>query len=114
MRYTAMRTQEERIAMLHKRAGELERQQDRSRAVCWGSISSCLSVLLISCVVMAERVLHDSAGTQMSGASLLDESAGGYVLAAVIAFFTGVIITAVIFRYRRKEQTRKPGERRML
>ena len=97
-----MRTQIERIDMLHKRAGELERQRARSRAVCWGSISACLSVLLITCMVMAERVMHDSADIQMSGSSLLGESAGGYVLTAVIAFFVGVIITAVIYRYRKR------------
>ena len=97
-----MKTQEERMSMLHKRAGEIERQKNREMAACWGGISACLSVLLVSCVVMAENAMHDAAGTQMSGSSLLGESAGGYVLAAVIAFFVGVIITALIFRYRNR------------
>ena len=102
MRYTAVRTQEERIAMLHKRADDIERQRNRSAAVCWCSISACLSVLLITCVVMEESAMHDAARTQMSGSSLLGDSTGGYVLAAVIAFFVGVIITALIFRYRNR------------
>ena len=97
-----MRTQEERITRLHQRAGEIERQRHRCRVLCWGSISACLSVLLVTCVVMAERVMHDSANAQMSGSSLLGEGAGGYVLAAVVAFFAGVIITAVIYRYRKR------------
>ena len=39
---------------------------------------------------------------QMNGSSLLGESAGGYILAAVIAFFAGVIITVVCYRKHHK------------
>ena len=62
-----MRTQDERIELLHKRAAEIERGRNRSRAACWGG-----------------------------------ESAGGYILAAVIAFFAGVIITVICYRKQHK------------
>lgn len=98
-----MRTQEERLSMLHKRAGEIRRQRDRRQLMGWGGISACLSFLLVVCVLSAEKMFHNAANTELSGSSLLGESAGGYVLAAVIAFFAGVIITALIFRYRKRE-----------
>ena len=43
-----------------------------------------------------------------TGSSLLDESAGGYVLAAVLAFMAGVCLTVAILRYRyRVKKTRR-------
>lgn len=38
----------------------------------------------------------------MTGATLLGDSAGGYVLAAVIAFTLGVIVTAILYRNRKR------------
>ena len=46
--------------------------------------------------------MHSQMETDMQGSSLLSESAGGYVLAAVLAFFAGVIITVLIVRKRNK------------
>ena len=97
-----MRTQDERIALLHKRAAEIERGRNRSRAACWGGISACLCILLIAVLYYSEIIFHNAADMQMNGSSLLGESAGGYILAAVIAFFAGVIITVVCYRKHHK------------
>ena len=43
------------------------------------------------------------------GAMLLREDAGGYVLVAVISFAAAVVITALCFRLRSKENRRKDG-----
>ena len=51
---------------------------------------------------MTDRTPESAVEGQFTGASMLSESAGGYVLIAVIAFFAGVIITAVLLRSRRK------------
>ncbi len=40
---------------------------------------------------------------------LLREDAGGYVLVAVVSFAAAVVITALCFRLRSKENRRKDG-----
>ena len=97
-----MRTQDERIELLHMRAAEIEKKRNRLRAAGWGSVSACLCMLLAACLYYSESAFHNAVDTQLNGSSLLGESAGGYVLAAVAAFFIGVIITSLIFRYRNK------------
>ena len=43
------------------------------------------------------------------GAMLLREDAGGYVLVAVVSFAAAVVITALCFRLKSKENLRKDG-----
>ena len=43
------------------------------------------------------------------GTMLLREDAGGYVLVAVVSFAAAVVITALCFRLRSKENRRKDG-----
>lgn len=97
-----MRTQEERISQLHKRAEQLQRQKDRRQIAGLGSMSAFFAVLLVTVLLQGGGLSQSASAGQFTGSSLLSEAAGGYVLAAVLAFFAGVIITAVIFRYRKK------------
>ena len=101
-RVEAMRTPEERISELHKRAGQLRRQKDRRQIAGLGGVSAFFAVLLTSALVQADGLPQSVSEGQFTGSSLLSEATGGYILAAVLAFFAGVIITVVIFRYRRK------------
>ena len=43
------------------------------------------------------------------GAMLLREDAGGYVLVAVVSFAAAVVITALCFRLRNRENQKKDG-----
>ena len=43
------------------------------------------------------------------GAMLLREDAGGYVLVAVVSFAAAVVITALCFRLRKRENQKKDG-----
>ena len=43
------------------------------------------------------------------GAMLLREDAGGYVLVAVVSFAAAVVITALCFRLRNRENQKKGG-----
>ena len=43
------------------------------------------------------------------GATLLREDAGGYVLVGVVSFAAAVVITALCFRLKSKENQRKDG-----
>ena len=97
-----MRTIVERIEQMHRLAGELGRRRERRQLAGLASLSVLLTGLLLIVMAQACAVPHAIAGAQFAGSSLLGESAGGYVLAAVLAFFAGVIITALIYRFRRK------------
>ena len=64
-------------------------------------------------------VLTQAAGTVVApgqtaawgvfGAMLLQEDAGGYVLVAVVSFAAAVVITALCFRLRIRENQKKGG-----
>ncbi len=99
---SVMKTETERIEELHKRARKLRREQDKRGLMLSGGASALLTVLLIAVMLRTDRVYQSITGSGFAGASLLSESAGGYVLAAVIAFFVGVILTVVIYKSRKK------------
>lgn len=98
-----MRNTEERIRRLHIRANEIERLRERRQLAGLGSASAFLGILLISVIFRISDLSQSLTGDQFTGSSLLSESAGGYVLAAVIAFFAGVIITVLLIRSRRRK-----------
>ena len=98
-----MRTEDERIQRLHMRARELKKKKERLELTLSGGASVLLTVLLVAVMLRTDRVYQNLVGSGFTGSSLLSESAGGYVLAAVIAFFIGVVITAVIYRYRKRK-----------
>ena len=97
-----MRSAEERVARMHERAAAIKRQEDRSRLRILGSVSAALLICLVVCMQQVQNMQNGILSGQNTGTSLLDDSAGGYVLAAVIAFIAGVVITAVIYKYRNK------------
>ena len=97
-----------RVALVKQRVRENTRR--RQRHGIYGLSAAC--VLL--CVVLMQ-----AAGTVVGpgqpeawgvfGAMLLREDAGGYVLVAVVSFAAAVVITALCFRLRSKENRRKDG-----
>ena len=100
-----MRTEEERRERLRQRAAVLQRQRNRRQLAGFGSASAFLMVLLMASLVqmgVLSNGFHSVTDGGLAGSSLLGESAGGYVLAAVIAFFAGVIVTALCLKYRKR------------
>lgn len=98
-----MRSEEERLLQMHARAAEIRRQREQTGIRIAGVLSATLMICLVVVihqVADAHQALMTGQGT---GSSLLAESAGGYVLIAVAAFFTGAIITAAAIRYRSQE-----------
>ena len=97
-----------RVALVKQRVRENTRR--RQRHGIYGLSAAC--VLL--CVVLMQ-----AAGTVVGpgqpeawgvfGAMLLREDAGGYVLVAVISFAAAVVITALCFRLRNRENQKKGG-----
>ena len=99
-----MRNTEEKLTRMHRRAAEIKRQEDKFRLRILGSLSCVLLVGLVVTMQQLQSMQHEMLTGHGTGSSLLDASTGGYVLAAVIAFITGVIITAVIYKWRDKRQ----------
>ncbi|MBR6444685.1 MAG: hypothetical protein IKS63_04585 [Firmicutes bacterium] len=97
-----MRNADERITKMHARAAELRRHADRTRSKIFGSISAALAVCLVFVVHQIQSAGHGIMAGQNTGSSMLSDSAGGYVLIAVIAFVAGTVITALIIKHRKR------------
>ncbi len=102
-----MGTEQERLARMHRRAGELQRKRDLSILHLWGSVSTALflCLLMLSAAFPAGHGLTDSTST---ASSLLSDSVGGYVLIGVLAFMLGVVVTVVL-----KKRIHKQNGKRM-
>ena len=97
-----------RVALVKQRVRENTRRRQRREAI---SLSAACMLLFV--------VLMQAAGTVVGsgqpeawgvfGAMLLREDAGGYVLVAVVSFAAAVVITALCFRLRNRENRRKNG-----
>ena len=97
-----------RVALVKQRVQENARR--RQRRGIYGLSAAC--VLL--CVVLMQ-----AAGTVVGpgqpeawgvfGAMLLRQDAGGYVLVGVVCFAAAVVITALCFRLRSRENQKKGG-----
>ena len=106
-----MRSDEERIRLMHERAHELKRRRDKMIVTASAALSSCLFMLLIGVIVKFAKPSAGYTGNPYAGASLLDSSTvGGYVLTALIAFMAGVIITVIIRKYREPGEPRNRGD----
>ena len=93
-------TNEERIIKMHERARELARKKQKREIDLLGGLSAGLLVALVALIRMEQNALYGIAGNQPTGSSLLSDSAGGYVLVAVLAFALGVTLTTVIRWYK--------------
>ena len=97
-------TSEERVDALHARMKELKHAREQRKTAAIGALSFVLAVCL-GFAVFGGAVHSGGAAGEYSGATILFENAGGYVLAAVLAFMAGAGIAALIIRKRiRKSQ----------
>ena len=99
-----MRTNEERIKALHARISALQRQRERRKTRAIGAASVVLTVCLLFMVFSGGMHPGGAAGLY-SGATMLFEGAGPYVLIAVVAFMAGVIVTVALIKNRKKENS---------
>ena len=97
-----------RVALVKQRVRENARR--RQRRGIYGLSAACM--LLCAALTQAAdafAVQGQTAAWGVFGAMLLREDAGGYVLVAVVSFAAAVVITALCFRLRNKENRRKDG-----
>ena len=94
---------EERIQALHARVRALRRVRERRKTGAMGAASAALTGCLLFLVFGGGGTHPGGAAGLYSGATMLFEGAGPYVLIAVAAFMAGVVVTVVLIRSRRKE-----------
>ena len=97
-----------RVALVKQRVRENNRR--RQRRGIYGLSAACM-LLCAALMQTAGTVVGpgQTAAWGVFGAMLLREDAGGYVLVAVVSFAAAVVITALCFRLRSKENRRKDG-----
>ena len=97
-----------RVALVKQRVRENTRRRQRREAI---SLSAAC-MLLFAVLTQAAGIVVGPGQPEAwgaFGAMLLREDAGGYVLVAVVSFAAAVVITALCFRLRSKENRRKDG-----
>ena len=97
-----------RVALVKQRVRENTRR--RQRRGIYGLSAACM--LLFAVLMQAVGTVAGPGQPEawgVFGAMLLREDAGGYVLVAVVSFAAAVVITALCFRLRSKENRRKDG-----
>jgi len=102
-----MKSDKERIELLHQRADKLRRERNRNHMIAGGSVGA---FLLTALLVIGAQFGNSAVGTVEStytASSLLSENVGGYVLAGVIAFMVGVIITVISKKHLEKKTDKK-------
>ena len=104
-----MRSTEDRLLMMHARAEEIKRRREQTGMRIVKALSGGLTVCLVFVMYKVMETHHALISGQGAGSSLLSESAGGYVLVAVAAFFIGAIITALAIHYRKHKGKDRSG-----
>ena len=109
-----MRSDEERIAALHRRAAELEKQKRfrRTRIMQISSVAACLVVIILLAAAMPGiTALYSPQAVQesMNASIFTDSNALGFIVIAVLSFLLGVTATIFCFRLKkyRDEEERK-------
>ena len=97
-----------RVALVKQRVRENTRRRQRREAI---SLSAFCLMLFTALAGTADALIvrGQTAAWGVFGAMLLRKDAGGYVLVAVVSFAAAVVITALCFRLRSKENRRKDG-----
>ena len=97
-----------RVALVKQRVRENTRRRQRREVIRLSAacILLCAALMQTAGTVVAPA---QTAAWGVFGAMLLREDAGGYVLVAVVSFAAAVVITALCFRLRSKENRRKDG-----
>ena len=97
-----------RVALVKQRVRDNTRR--RQRRGIYGLSAACMLLFVVLMQTAGTVVAPgQTAAWGVFGAMLLRENAGGYVLVAVVSFAAAVVITALCFRLRSKENRRKDG-----
>ncbi len=108
-----MRTNEERIAAMHQRAGELEREARTRKARIYGAAgltASLAAVILLAVLIpgLIQSISTDTISNTMMASIFTSSTSLGYIIVAILAFLLGAAVTIFCFRLRKwKDEERE-------
>ena len=112
-----MRTDEERINMMHARAAQLSRQKRANKVKMMqaaGAVASFAAAILFAIFVPRITDMDTVDPTVQTGgmhASIFgDSAASGYIVVAIIAFLLGIAVTIFCFRLRKWQEGKDKQE----
>ena len=108
-----MRTNEERIGLIHKRTAEIKRERHNEKQRALDTI--CIAACLILIVGIGSSMPGSAAGPpgvevpHASGAASLvgSHAALGYILMGFMAFLLGVCVTMLLYRLHRRNERKQ-------
>lgn len=110
-----MRTNEERVRLVHKRTQQLKQNAKRKkqRVLYASCMAACLLLIVGIGAFMPEQIANITGGNMAynSGTASLIGNIGnhavlGYILMGVMAFLLGVCVTVLLYRLRRASERR--------
>ena len=105
-------TQEEQVASLHARMEARIQLRNRRKTGILSAAGAVLTACLLL-VIFSEGAAHVGGTAGMySGATMLFEGAGAYVLVALLAFMTGVVVTLLCLHQQKKAGRHRKVEQR--
>ncbi|MCR5684957.1 MAG: hypothetical protein K6G81_05975 [Lachnospiraceae bacterium] len=101
-------TNEETVNEVLKRSSKVRKEREKRAERVLAGAGTALLAALIAVIAFLPRAGEgaQAVGT-VYGSFLLGREAGGYVLAAVIAFVLGIVVTLLLIKRRNHEQKRQ-------
>ncbi len=113
-----MYSTEERLAALHRRAAELQKEKKRRRIrlVQTLSVTLCFALTIATAFIIpgfSDQITADTEPMSMSASIFTDNGALGYIVIGTIAFLLGIAVTIFCFRLkdRQAEDGKKQGDK---
>lgn len=97
-----MKTNEQRIMLMHKKAYRIRRKNAVREIMISGICTLGLLIFIAGYISFMDGDLHIIGEAGFSGNSMLADDVGGYVLVGVIAFVVAVVFTLVCFKIKEK------------
>ena len=110
-----MRTNEERIASIHKRAAELDNNKRKKQSLLIKGMSAlgCLVLIVVLAFTIAQVSDYPEIETGIQGmrASIFsDNNALGFVVIGILSFLLGCSFTILCMKLKNKKDSEKKGE----
>ena len=94
-------TKEEAFEEVMKRSRVLKRRNEKKKTALLSASASLVTVTLVLMIGVLGGAGAGISGQSAYGSFLLPTEAGGYILAAVVAFVIGIGVTLIIQKYRK-------------
>ena len=94
---------EESLNQVRSRSDDIVRRKENRKAVLLTASAAVLSVLLFAALGYISGRTKPMIGESVYGSYMLSDSAGGYVLVAVIAFSLGVLLAVAVRNLRNRK-----------